>query len=113
MGDDIQDERRMTRMETRLDSLDQKVDKVDASVEGIHTKLDSWAELFVPRKEIDAKFDAVNQRLQTLEENKAVNQRLDALEENQKERRSTIPMWISCCVGLAACLCEILPHIWR
>lgn len=87
----------MTRVETKLEAI-------ETSVQRIESKLDMWNEQYVPRKEIDEKFNTVYTRIRGVEDEQT------SMREDMSAKRHNIPMWVSAIAAVIAIVMIFVPH---
>jgi hypothetical protein len=92
MGDDYKTEaERLAAMESELQFVKDYLIRID-------TKLDAYAETYVPRTEINEMFRARDEQIRELKEQRQSSHQL-------------WPTWLAAIAAVISCLAAILPHI--
>jgi hypothetical protein len=86
---------RLARLETRLDSLESHILRMDA-------KLDIWNTQYPTRIEIEEKFKNRDDNL------KAVWYEIDEIKENNKSNKTTFPMWTAIILSAIGLIVNII-----
>jgi hypothetical protein len=86
---------RLARLETRLDSLEQHILRMDA-------KLDIWNTQYPTRIEIEEKFKNRDDNL------KAIWYEIDEIKENNKSNKAAFPMWTAIILSAIGLIVNII-----
>lgn len=99
MGDDYKTEaERLAAMESELQFVKDYLIRID-------TKLDAYAETYVPRTEINEMFRARDEQIKELKDQNR------ELKEQRQSSHQLWPTWIASIAAVISCLAAILPHI--
>lgn len=88
MGDEREDEHRMTRVETILDAHEAILLRIEA-------KLDTR---YMPRDELEAYLSAQDDKIRELQ-------------DNQRAHHNNIPMWVAASAGVLSVFNTLWPHV--
>jgi C4-type Zn-finger protein len=91
MPNEQSDSERLTRQETRLETIEGVVTRLE-------TKIDAWQTNFVSRELLEEKLERRDERIERLEEDKSTDRHL-------------FPVWVSAAISLAALLVALWSHV--
>ncbi|WP_157087640.1 hypothetical protein [Oceanobacillus damuensis] len=85
----------------RLAVVETKLEQISVTINSMNDKLDVWNQSYVPRAEIDLKFDARDKKIEQ------IDKKLEAEEHNKWSIRKLWPAWLGVALSAGAWLEKI------
>lgn len=90
-GKDVETSERLTRVEVQLENITK-------AVTSMNDKLDVWNQSYVPRSELDLKFEAITK------EQAATDKKFVTMENNKWSIRNAWPAWLGVAIATISLL---------
>lgn len=100
MGSELSTEERLTRLETKLENIENFLIRLEA-------KMDAREQHYVTREVMDEKLKRLEDKCETLQ--KALNQ----ISLDKQTNKTIFPSWISNVVGLGALIVAVLTIVYK